>query len=157
MLNSKNERELAYFVKIDAIEPIIGSDNCECAVVGGWKVMVRNGTFKVGDLAIYFEVDSKVDTTKHEFAFLAKRNGKIKTQKYTFGGKGLMYSQGLLMHTNDFVDETGRIPAWLGVRNAIIASGGDIFAGDTRFLTKELGVVYADSEDNMRKASTPDK
>ena len=157
MLNSKNESELAYFVKIDAIEPIIGSDNCECAVVGGWKVMVRNGTFKVGDLAIYFEVDSKVDTTKREFAFLAKRNGKIKTQKYTFGGKGLMYSQGLLMHVNDFVDETGRIPAWLGVRNAIIASGGDIFAGDTRFLTKELGVVYADSEDNTRKASTPDK
>lgn len=157
MLNSKNERELAYFVKIDAIEPIVGSDNCECAVVGGWKIMVRKQTFKVGDLAIYFEVDSKVDTTKREFAFLAKRNGKIKTQKYTFGGKGLMYSQGLLMHTNDFVDETGRIPAWLGARNAIMATGGDIFAGDTRFLTKELGVVYAEAEDNARKASAPDK
>lgn len=157
MLNSKNERELAYFVKIDAIEPIIGSDNCECAVVGGWRVMVRKETFKAGDLAIYFEVDSKVDTTKREFAFLAKRNGKIKTQKYTFGGKGLMYSQGLLMHTNDFIDETGRIPAWLGARNVIMATGGDIFTGDTRFLTKELGVVYADNEDNTRKASTPDK
>lgn len=157
MLNSKNERELAYFVKIDAIEPIAGSDNCECAVVGGWKIMVRKQTFKVGDLAIYFEVDSKVDTTQREFAFLAKRNGKIKTQKYTFGGKGLMYSQGLLMSPNDFVDETGRIPAWLGERNAIMATGGDIFTGDTRFLTKELDVVYAEAEDNARKASTPDK
>ena len=37
MLNEKNERELAYVVKIDDIKPIIGSDNCECAVVGGWK------------------------------------------------------------------------------------------------------------------------
>ncbi len=157
MLNSKNERELAYFVKIDAIEPIVGSDNCECAVVGGWKIMVRKNSFQVGDLAIYFEVDSKVDATQREFAFLAKRNGKIKTQKYTFGGKGLMYSQGLLMSLNDFVDETGRIPAWLGARNAIMATGGDIFTGDTRFLTKELGVVYADNEDNIRKASTPDK
>lgn len=28
-------RELAYVVKIDDIKPIVGSDNCECAVVGG--------------------------------------------------------------------------------------------------------------------------
>ena len=36
MLNPKtNERELCYVVQIDAIEPIIGSDNCEAAVVGG--------------------------------------------------------------------------------------------------------------------------
>ena len=42
MLNPKtNVRELAYVVNIDAIEPIQGSDNCECAVVGGWHVMVR--------------------------------------------------------------------------------------------------------------------
>ena len=61
MLNpvTKN-RELAYVVSIDAIEPIVGSDNCEAAVVGGWRVMVRKGTFKAGDLAVYFEIDSKV-------------------------------------------------------------------------------------------------
>lgn len=157
MLNSKNERELAYFVKVDAIEPISGSDNCECADIGGWRIMVRKSTFKAGDLAIYFEVDSKVDTSRPEFAFLAKRNGKIKTQKYTFGGKGLMYSQGLLMSPNDFVDESGRIPAWLASRNVILTNGGDIFEGDTRFLTKELGVIYADTEDNSRKASKPNK
>lgn len=29
------QRELCYVVKIDAIEPIIGSDNCEAAIVGG--------------------------------------------------------------------------------------------------------------------------
>lgn len=28
-------RELAYIVKIDDIQPIEGSDNCECAVIGG--------------------------------------------------------------------------------------------------------------------------
>ena len=85
-------RELAYLARVDAIEPIIGSDNCECAVVGGWKVMVRKNTFAAGDLGIYFEIDSKVDTTKPEFAFLASKGGKIKTQRYTFGGKGLMIS-----------------------------------------------------------------
>ena len=54
MLNKNGERELAYVVKIDNIEPITGSDNCEAAVVGGWKIMTRKGTFKAGDLAIYF-------------------------------------------------------------------------------------------------------
>ena len=37
-----------------------------------------------------------------EFAFLASKHYKIKTQKYTFGGKGNFISQGLLMSLNDF-------------------------------------------------------
>ena len=75
MLNKQGIRELAYIVKIDEIEPITGSDNCEAAVVGGWKVMVRKNTFKPGDLAIYFEIDSQVPASD-TFAFLAagKRN-----------------------------------------------------------------------------------
>ena len=102
MLNPQTkERELAYVVKIDAIEPIQGSDNCEAAVVGGWKVMTRKGTFKAGDIAVYFEIDSKVPETE-TFEFLAKKHYKIKTQKYTFGGKGNFISQGLLMAAEDF-------------------------------------------------------
>ena len=88
MLNEKSLRELCYVVTVDDIKPIDGADNVEIAVVGGWRIMVRKGTFSIGDLAVYFEIDSKVDVTKPEFAFLAKRNGKIKTQKFTFGGKG---------------------------------------------------------------------
>ena len=70
MLNKDGKRELCYTVKIDNIEPIVGSDNCEAAVVGGWKIMVRKNTFKPGDIAVYFEIDSKVPETK-EFEFLA--------------------------------------------------------------------------------------
>ena len=134
MLNKNNERELAYVVKIDAIEPIEGSDNCEAAYVGGWHIMVRKNTFKVGDLAVYFEIDSHLDTNKPEFAFLEKRNGNIKTQRYTFGGKGKFLSQGLLMSFADF--------GW---------GPKDHKEGD--FLTKELGVTYSAPEDNARKAS----
>ena len=101
MLNKDNERELAYVILIDDIEPITGSDNCECAVVGGWHIMVRRGQFKIGDPAIYFEIDSKVPSNNPAFDFLAKRNYKIKTQKYTFGGKGNFISQGLLMSFKD--------------------------------------------------------
>ena len=61
MINPKTQqRELAYVVKIDAIEPIPGADSVEAAIVGGWKVMTRKGTFKPGDYAVYFEIDSKV-------------------------------------------------------------------------------------------------
>lgn len=155
MLNKNGERELAYVVKIDAIEPIVGSDNCEAAVVGGWRVMVRKNTFEPNDLAIYFEIDSKVDTTRPEFAFLEKKGGKIKTQRYTFGGKGLMISQGLLMAPADFgwetyVDGDGT--------NYIHIDGKSYGVDDeTRFLTKILGVAYADAEDNSRKAASVDK
>ena len=102
MLNKNNERELAYVVRINDIKPIQGSDNCECAVVNGWNVMVRKNTLKPGDLAVYFEIDSKLDITKPEFAFLISKKGHIKTQKYTFGGKGSFLSQGLLMPFSDF-------------------------------------------------------
>ena len=134
MINPRTkQRELCYVVNIDRIEPIVGSDNCEAAVVGGWRVMTRKGTFQAGDKAVYFEIDSKVPETE-TFAFLAPKHYKVKTQKYTFGGKGLMISQGLLMSFEDF--------------------GWDINAyevGD--FLTETLGVKYSVVEDNKRKAS----
>ena len=161
MINEKTgQRELAYVVNIDAIEPIVGSDNCEAAIVGGWRVMVRKGTFKPGDLAIYFEIDSKVDTTKPEFAFLEKKGGKIKTQRYTFGGKGLMISQGLLMSAEDFGWKFIKDIAYAGEPCIVKDSTKTnvIFAtGESRFLTKELGVTYAEEEDNSRKAASTDK
>ena len=97
MLNKNGERELAYVVIIDGIEPIEGYDRVELAVVGGWRVIVQKDQFKVGDPAIYFEVDSKVPSDRECFAFLAKRKYKIKTLRMC----GVI-SQGLLMHANDF-------------------------------------------------------
>ena len=46
MLNEKKERELCFVAKVDAIEPIEGKDRVECAVVGGWRTMVRKDLFK---------------------------------------------------------------------------------------------------------------
>ena len=155
MINPKTQqRELAYVTIIDGIEPIVGSDNCECAIVGGWHIMVRKGQFNVGDPAIYFEIDSKVNPNIEAFSFLAKRNYKIKTQKYTFGGKGNFISQGLLMHASDFGWEI----IFDGTKTPYIYDGEKVHYADdeTRFLTKELGVTYADAEDNQRKAKDID-
>ena len=155
MLNKNGQRELAYVVKIDAIEPIVGSDNCEAAVVGGWRVMVRKETFKAGDLAIYFEIDSHVDTNIPEFAFLEKKHGNVKTQKYTFGGKNPgFYSQGLLMSAKDF----GGFCYQDGNGSFYLHFGNDSYFkqnvdyGEGEFLTDVLGVTYAVAEDNKRKA-----
>ena len=146
MLNPKTkQRELCYVVNIDRIEPIIGSDNCEAAVVGGWKVMTRKGTFQAGDKAVYFEIDSKVPETE-TFAFLAPKHYKVKTQKYTFGGKGNFVSQGLLMAFEDFHYELDKYKDYFDEGYIYNLEVGD-------FLTEELGVKYSVVEDNKRKAS----
>ena len=150
MLNANSERELAYVVTIDGIEPIEGYDRVEHAIVGGWRVIVQKDQFKVGDPAIYFEIDSRVPADRECFAFLEKRHYKVKTLKMC---KTL--SQGLLMHASDF--------GWtIGDYNGITCISDDEgvlhYANDeSRFLTKKLGVTYADDEDNTRKAPSVDK
>lgn len=134
MLNEKKERELAYVVKVDEIRPIEGADRVEVAIVNGWHIMVRKDQFKPGDLAIYFEIDSKVPA-EEPFMFLEPKHFKIKTQKYF---KGTVISQGLLMSFEDF--------GW----NKDAYRLGD-------FLTQKLKVTYAVDEDNVRKAASVDK
>ena len=147
MLNKQGTRELAYVVKIDSIEPIPGRDRVECARVGGWTIMTRLGQFKPGDLGIYFEIDSKVPA-KEPFMFLEGKHFKIKTQKYKTPN-GQFWSQGLLMAASDFGWVTGKdlFGDFIGdVPNKVFHLGD--------FLTAELGVTYADPEDNKRKAKS---
>ena len=150
MLNEKGQRELVYVVKIDGIIPIDGADRVEIAQVGGWRIMVKKEQFKEGDLAIYFEIDSKVPE-KEPFLFLKDKHFKIKTQKYF---KGTVISQGLLMSPEDFGWYAESLQ--LSGRDLVVrAKGKDYFEGD--FLTKDLGVIYYDPEDNSRKAPSIDK
>ena len=151
MLNSKQERELAYVVTIDGIEPIPGYDRVEQAIVGGWHVIVQKDQFKVGDPAIYFEIDSKVPSDRECFAFLEKRKYKVKTLKMC-----KTISQGLLMHASDFGWKT----FGTGFHDAGIIDDKNNYHysnDESRFLTKILGVIYADDEDNKRKAPSTDK
>ena len=148
MLNEKGQRELVYVVRIDEIKPIEGKDRVECAVVGGWTVMVRKGQFKPGDLGIYFEIDSKVPE-KEPFMFLEGKHFKIKTQKYKTPS-GYFWSQGLLMSAEDF--------GWK-LHNDTIFMGDNLddYVIEKDFLTEKLGVIYADADDNKRKAKSADK
>lgn len=63
-------RQMATIRKINDISPIEGADKIEVATVGGWKVVVGKGEFKVDDLVVYCEIDSFIP---HEIApFLSK-------------------------------------------------------------------------------------
>lgn len=94
-------RKLATIRKIDDINPIEGADFIEVATVGGWKVVIRTGEFDVGDLAVYFEIDSWIP---HELApFLS--NGREPREYNGVKGERLrtvkrrgQISQGLLIH-----------------------------------------------------------
>ena len=155
MLNSKNERELAYVVRVDDIKPIDGRDRVECAVVGGWTIMVRKGQFHPGSLGIYFEIDSQVPE-KEPFMFLAQKKFKIKTQKYKTPN-GQFWSQGLLMAPEDFNWYMNDIRTALIEMDATNDEGYHAVDNESRFLTKRLGVTYAVAEDNARKSGSMDK
>jgi len=155
MLNKKQERELAYVVTVDTIEPIPGKDRVECARVGGWTCMVPKGVMKAGDPAIYIEIDSLVPLDREVFKFCERYHGKIKTQKFRNPDGSQFWSQGLLMAANDF--------GWT-IDSAQFAGGLDFIVDDegiqhipgdeSMFLTKKLGITYYEVEDNKRKANS---
>ena len=151
MINSTTgQRELAYLVTIDAVTPIEGYDRVALAHVSGWTIVVGKDDFKPGDPAVYFEIDSKLPEVEPftDIEFLVKKHYKIKAQRMC---KSI--SMGLLLPVAAFgweIHEDGY------VYNP--KTGSCMFIDDeTRFLTKELGVIYNEPDDNIRKAAPADK
>lgn len=64
---SEITRKLATIRRIDALTPIPDADKIEVATVGGWNVVAQKGLYEVGDLAVYFEIDSFIPTTVAPF------------------------------------------------------------------------------------------
>lgn len=95
-------RKLATIRRIDELRPIEGADAIECAVVGGWSVVVKKGEFTAGQLAVYLEIDSWVPTELAPFLskgsepreFNGVRGERLRTIKL----RGQV-SQGLLLPT----------------------------------------------------------
>ena len=134
MLNENKQRELAYIVTVDSVEPIEGYDRIAYATVNGWHCVV-GVDMKAGDKAIYFEVDSLLPSTDERFAFCEKYHYRIRTQRYCGGTR---ISQGLLLPVSEFPE----------LANAEVGT----------FVTQQLGVTYYDPMDRARKSrgeSTP--
>lgn len=64
-------RKLATIRVIKDIKPIEGADNIELILIDGWQCVSKKGEFAVGNLCVYFEIDSFLPI-KPEFEFLRK-------------------------------------------------------------------------------------
>ena len=72
------ERTLARVVTIDELVSIEGADRIELAMVGGWQVVVQKGLYEPGvTKAVYFEVDSLLDTERPYFNSLSTLSSKL--------------------------------------------------------------------------------
>lgn len=82
---------LATIVRVLRLTPIPGADKICLAHIRGWQCVVKLEEFNVGDLAIYFAIDSIPDFTDPNTELVKKRGGRVKTCKL----RGVI-SQGLL-------------------------------------------------------------
>lgn len=87
-------RKLASIQKVKEIKLIENSDHLEVLTVLGWKVVARRGDFQVGELCIYFEIDSILPPLP-AFDFLKKNDYRLKTERM----RGQL-SQGLCWKTD---------------------------------------------------------
>lgn len=130
------KRALAHVERIKSIRPIMGADNIDYATVLGWGLIIKKSEFEVGDLCVYFEIDSLLPQRPWS-EFMKSKKYKVKTMRL---GKfeGGIYSQGLALPLSAFVDEKY-------YNDLLKANEGDD-------VTDIIGVKYYVAEDNVRKS-----
>lgn len=91
----KADHVMAQIVKVLSKSPIEKADSIELITVLGWNVLAKKEEFQVGDLAIYFCIDSVLDPENPKSDFL--KNSKFKGNKVLKTKKMMgVISQGLL-------------------------------------------------------------
>ena len=102
-------RKMATIRTIDELRPIEGADAIEAAVVGGWTCVVKKGEYKVGDRAVYCEIDSWIPTEIAPFLSKGKEPREfegIKGERLrTIKLRGQL-SQGLLLNLDQAIPQT---------------------------------------------------
>lgn len=105
-------RKLATIETITELAPIPDADAIERARIRGWDVVVRKDEFSVGDMVVFFEIDSLLDVEDPRFEFLAARGVRTDAE----GRKGHVlrtaklrgqYSQGLAVRLSAFPELAG--------------------------------------------------
>ena len=91
-------RKLASVQRIKAIKPIEGADRIEIVQILNWDCVAQKGQYKIGDLVIYFEIDSLLpDIPAFEFlkgSSWSQKLNKYKISTHKFRGQ---ISQGLVV------------------------------------------------------------
>lgn len=121
-------RQLATIQRIANLTPILGADKIEVATILGWEVVVKKGEFKVGDLAVYIEIDSIVPD-RPEFEFLRERKFRIKTIKLR-----KQISQGLAL------------PLSIIPQKLVYKGNAELYLKEGNDVTETLGVIKYDPQ-----------
>ncbi len=116
-------RKLASVQYVHGVSPIEGADRIELVRVLGWQCVAKKGEFKVGDLAVYFEIDSFLPVVP-EFEFL--RPGSFKNSE--------LLGEGFRLKTQRF---RGQISQGLVLPLSILPEGEWSIGDD---VTEQLGV-----------------
>ncbi|KAJ2905334.1 hypothetical protein MKZ38_005633 [Zalerion maritima] len=100
-------RRLVTVRPISAIEPISSTNKTKSfATVGGWRVVVQTGTFKVGDIVVFFEIDAFLPATDDRFKKFEKRfftfNTQLGFRVQTENPNPNIISQGLIFPLKEF-------------------------------------------------------
>lgn len=116
-------RKLATIQRITGLRPIEGADLIEVADVLGWSVVVKKGEFSVGDLCVYFEIDSFLNAADSRYASFEdrfinwkdKRGMRLKTIRLR-----KQISQGLILSIDTFSELSP------SVRGSAVTEGEDV-------------------------------
>ncbi len=132
------ERKLASIQRITNIQPIDRADAIEVASVLGWKVVVKKSEFKVGDLAVFCEIDS-ILPPKEEFEFLKSKKYRIRTIRLRSQlSQGICFPLAILPNINvkegDDVTEILEIIKWEPACD--LEMGGDCKGGFPNYVGK---------------------
>lgn len=102
-------RQLASIRTVRDIQPILGADVIVATQVDGWKCITKKGEFNVGDIGVYFEIDSFLSGQDERFSFLSKQfinfEGDIGARIRTIKLKGQI-AQGLMLPLRLFPEIT---------------------------------------------------
>jgi len=88
------DRKLASIQLIKELTPISGADAILCAKVLGWECVVKKSEFKVGDKAVYFEIDSVLPIDSWNDHLRKEADKKLRVKTIRLRGQ---LSQGLAM------------------------------------------------------------
>ena len=121
-------RKLASVQKIKDIKPIEGADRIEIVQVLNWDCVAQKGEYKIGDLVIYFEIDSLLPDIP-AFEFLKGSSWSQKLNKYKIRTHKFrdQISQGLVIPISKLKEIYSQIggPYTEYVNNIMIPTEGD--------------------------------
>lgn len=156
-------RKLASIQIIKDIEPIDGADKIEVAQVLGWKVVVQKGTYRKGDLCVYFEVDSLLPIEdRYSFLESCRKISPISGEGYRIKTKKIrgIYSQGLIMPMKDFpeidyYEEGANVTELLHVKKwemPEVAGSLGVMNGEKPYFVPTTDETRVQSNDKLRQA-----